>query len=120
MKTHAAEGARIVHSILEGTEDEQFHIIAENVAHFHHERWDGSGYPNGLKGEEIPLEARIMAIADVYDALVSKRVYKEIMSFEDANRIIMEGMGTQFDKALEKYYVQARPNLERYYSSIDC
>lgn len=120
MKTHAAEGARIVHSILEGTEDEQFHIIAENVAHFHHERWDGSGYPNGLKGEEIPLEARIMAIADVYDALVSKRVYKEKMSFEDANRIIMEGMGTQFDKALEKYYVQARPNLERYYSSIDC
>ena len=99
MKAHAAEGARIVHEILKGTDDEDFQRIAENVAHYHHERWDGSGYPDGLKGEEIPLEARIMAIADVYDALVSKRVYKESMSFEKADAIIMEGMGTQFDKA---------------------
>lgn len=120
MKTHAAQGAKIVHQILEGTEDIQFHTIAENVAHFHHERWDGSGYPDGLKGEEIPLEARIMAIADVYDALVSKRVYKEKMSLEQANKIIMEGMGSQFDKALEPYYIKARPNLEAYYSSIEC
>lgn len=120
MKTHAAEGAKIVHQILEGTEDIQFHTIAENVAHFHHERWDGSGYPDGLKGEEIPLEARIMAIADVYDALVSKRVYKEKMSFEQADKIIMEGMGNQFDKSLEPYYVKAKPKLEAYYSSIEC
>ena len=118
MKTHAAEGARIVHTILEGTDDIRFHIIAENVAHYHHERWDGSGYPDGLKGTEIPLEARIMAIADVYDALVSKRVYKESMSFEQADRIIMEGMGKHFDKSLEKYYVSARPRLEEYYSSL--
>ena len=120
MKTHAAEGAKIVHQILEGTEDIQFHTIAENVAHFHHERWDGSGYPDGLKGEEIPLEARIMAIADVYDALVSKRVYKEKMSFEQADKIIMEGMGNQFDKSLEPYYIKAKPKLEAYYSSIEC
>ena len=120
MKTHAAEGAKIVHQILEGTEDIQFHTIAENVAHFHHERWDGSGYPDRLKGEEIPLEARIMAIADVYDALVSKRVYKEKMSFEQADKIIMEGMGNQFDKSLEPYYVKAKPKLEAYYSSIEC
>ena len=116
MKAHAAEGARIVHAILEGTDDEDFHRIAENVAHYHHERWDGSGYPEGLKGEEIPLEARIMAIADVYDALVSKRVYKESMSFEKADSIIMGGMGTQFDPQLERYYVAARPRLEKYYS----
>ena len=76
---------------------------------------DGTGYPEGLKGEEIPLEARIMAIADVYDALVSKRYYKEGLSFEDADRIIMEGMGTQFDKKLEPFYVAARPKLEAYY-----
>lgn len=120
MKTHAAEGAKIVHQILEGTEDIQFHTIAENVAHFHHERWDGSGYPDRLKGEEIPLEARIMAIADVYDALVSKRVYKEKMSFEQADKIIMEGMGNQFDKSLEPYYIKAKPKLEAYYSSIEC
>jgi putative two-component system response regulator len=120
MKTHAKEGQRIVHQILEGTDDKDFQQIAENVAHYHHERMDGSGYPDKLKGEEIPLEARIMAIADVYDALVSKRVYKEKMSFEEANKIIMDGMGTQFDKNLEKYYVKARPNLEKYYSEIEC
>ena len=119
MKTHAAEGARIVAQILDGTDDKEFAKIAVNVAHYHHERWDGSGYPKGLKGEEIPLEARIMAIADVYDALVSKRVYKESMSFEQADKIIMEGMGSQFDKRLEPYYVNARPKLEEYYRNID-
>ena len=116
MKTHAAEGGRIVHEILKNTDDYDFHILAENVAHYHHERWDGSGYPEGLIGEEIPLEARIMAIADVYDALVSKRVYKESMSFEEADKIIMEGMGKHFDKRLERYYVAARPRLEEYYT----
>ena len=120
MKKHAAEGAKIVHQILEGTDDLEFHVIAENVAHYHHERWDGSGYPCGLKADEIPIEARIMAIADVYDALVSKRVYKEKMSFEQANKIILEGMGTQFDKMLEPFYMRARPKLEEYYSSIEC
>ena len=119
MKTHAAEGARVIHKILEGTDDINFHIIAENVAHYHHERWDGSGYPDGLKGEEIPLEARIMAVADVYDALVSKRVYKERMSFEKADAIIMDGMGKHFDKRLEKYYVSARSKLEKYYTESD-
>ena len=116
MKTHAEEGARIVHEILKDTDDEAFHVIAENVAHFHHERWDGSGYPQNISGTGIPLEARIMAIADVYDALVSKRVYKERMSFEQADEIIMEGFGKHFDKQLEKYYVAARPRLEAYYS----
>jgi len=117
MKAHAPEGARIVHEILKNTDDLTFHLIAENVAHYHHERVDGSGYPDGLKGDEIPLEARIMAIADVYDALVSKRVYKEKFSFEDADKIMMDGMGKQFDKKLEKYYVAARPRLEAFYSS---
>ena len=117
MKEHSAQGARIVHDILKETDDESFKKVAENVAHYHHERWDGSGYPEGLKGEEIPLEARIMAIADVYDALVSKRVYKDSMSFEDANKIIMDGMGTQFDAGLKIYYENSRPRLEKYYSS---
>lgn len=117
MKIHAEKGAEILHDILKETNEPEFQKIAENMAHYHHERWDGSGYPKGLKGDEIPLEARIMAIADVYDALVSKRVYKESMSFEEADKIIMEGMGSQFDKSLEKYYVAARPRLEEYYSS---
>lgn len=115
MKKHAKEGARIVHTILRGTDDDAFHLVAENMAHYHHERWDGSGYPDGIAGEQIPLEARIMAIADVYDALVSKRVYKDSMSFEKADSIIMSGMGTQFDPSLERYYVAARPRLEEYY-----
>lgn len=119
MKAHAAEGAKIVHSILEKTDDEEFKTIAENVAHYHHERWDGSGYPEGLKGGQIPFEARIMAIADVYDALVSKRVYKDKMSFEQADQIIMEGMGKHFDRGLEPFYIAARPRLEAYYSSLE-
>ena len=116
MKHHAAEGARVIHEILLNTDDESFKNVAENVAHYHHERWDGSGYPEGLKGEQIPIEARIMAIADVYDALVSKRVYKEAFDFEKADRIIMEGMGTQFDPALKNAYENARPRLVAYYS----
>ena len=116
MKTHSAEGARIVREILSDTDDEEFRRIAENVAHYHHERFDGTGYPDRLKGDGIPLEARIMAIADVYDALVSKRVYKERYSFEQADRIILDGMGTQFDPALRKYYEAARPKLEAYYA----
>jgi len=119
MKTHAAEGARIVHEILKGTDDLSFHLLAENVAHYHHERWDGSGYPEGLKGEEIPLEARIMAVADVYDALVSKRVYKDAMSFAEADSIMMESFGKHFDKKLEKYYLIAKPKLEEYYSKLE-
>ena len=118
MKTHAAEGARIVHEILKDTDDESFKIVAENVAHYHHERMDGSGYPEHLKGDKIPLEARIMAIADVYDALVSKRVYKDSISFEKADAIMLESMGMHFDKRLEKYYISARPKLEAYYSSL--
>ena len=115
MKTHSEEGAKIVKNILNEYGDEDFELIAENVAHYHHERWDGNGYPKGLKGEEIPLEARIMAIADVYDALVSKRVYKDEFSFEDANKIILDGMGKQFDPGLEKYYLLAREKIEKYY-----
>ena len=119
MKDHAANGAKIVHEVLKDTDDEQFHIIAETIAQYHHERWDGKGYPDGLKGEEIPLEARIMAVADVYDALVSRRVYKERMSFEQANRIMMEGMGSQFAPEMEAVYCRARPKLEAYYSQVD-
>ena len=119
MKLHAPEGAKVLRSILDDTEDESFKVLAENVAHYHHERMDGSGYPDGLKGEAIPIEARIMAIADVYDALVSKRVYKDRMSFEKADSIMMESMGKHFDRQLEKYYTAARPRIEAYYRKMD-
>lgn len=118
MKRHSPEGAKIVEEILKDTLDKEFEQISINVAHYHHEKWDGTGYPEGLKGEEIPLEARIMAIADVYDALVSKRVYKDEFSFKDADRIIIHSMGKQFDPGLEKYYVRARNKIENYYLEL--
>ncbi|MBP3741484.1 MAG: HD domain-containing protein [Treponema sp.] len=119
MKKHSAEGAKIIAQILKDSDDLHFKQIAENVAHYHHEKYDGSGYPEGLKGEDIPLEARIMAIADVYDALVSKRVYKESMSFEAANKIMTESFGSHFDKKLESYYLAAREKFENYYREND-
>jgi putative two-component system response regulator len=71
--------------------------MARNIAASHHERWDGTGYPERLKGDQIPLEARIVSVADVYDALTSKRVYKPALSHDEAMTIITAGRGTQFD-----------------------
>ena len=119
MKTHSKLGAEIVEAILKDVREEKFIKIAKNIAYFHHEKWDGTGYPNKLKEEEIPLEARIMALADVYDALVSKRCYKEKYSFDRANEIILESMGSHFDPALEKIYLKCRDKLEQYYQKIE-
>lgn len=119
MKKHAAQGAAIVENLLTRIEEPYFVEIAKNVANYHHERWDGSGYPEGLSGPDIPFEARVMAVADVYDALVSKRCYKERMSFEEANDIIVNSMGTHFDPSLKKYYLSCREKLEKYYKSVE-
>ena len=115
MKTHAEKGAIIIKNLLSNFQSELFVEIAKNMAGGHHERWDGSGYPYGLKGEAIPLEARVMAVADVYDALVSKRGYKEAFSFDDAYDIIDKSMGKHFDPNLKKYFDQSREELEEYY-----
>lgn len=116
MQSHAAKSGELVESILEGVEDEYFIRIAKNVARHHHEKWNGAGYPDKLKGEAIPMEARIMAIADVYDALVSKRCYKEAMSFEQAYQVMIESMGSHFDPQMEEIFVKSRNKLEAYYS----
>lgn len=118
MKSHAAKGAVIVENLLSSIEDPYLVQIARNVAHYHHERFDGSGYPHGLAGELIPFEARIMAVADVYDALVSRRCYKERMSFSNANEIIMGSMGTHFDPRLKQSFVNCREKLEAYYRQV--
>ena len=115
MKTHAAKSGENVHILLDGVEEERFVNVAFNVARYHHERWDGRGYPDGLVGTMIPLEARIMAIADVYDALVSERCYKKPMSFEQAREIMCENMGTQFDPNLKSVFLGCREQLEQYY-----
>lgn len=115
MKEHSAKGAIIVEQILKNVDDLDFKEIAINVAHYHHERWDGHGYPEGIRGEDIPLEARIMALADVFDALVSKRVYKEQMDYETAFNIIAQSCGNQFDPKLCKEFLKCRGALEELY-----
>lgn len=108
MKLHASEGGKIVKEVFENIEEKEYVDIAGQVAACHHEKWDGSGYPKGLKGEDIPLCARIMAIADVFDALVSKRCYKEEMNAREAFEIIRESAGTHFDPELVRIFLSKR------------
>jgi HD-GYP domain-containing protein (c-di-GMP phosphodiesterase class II) len=119
MKTHSAKSGEMVKILLEGVEEDRFVQVAFNVTSYHHERWDGRGYPEGLVGTQIPLEARIMSVADVYDALVSKRVYKEPMSFEKSSAIMCENMGTQFDPRMKSVFLGCREKLEQYYMEND-
>lgn len=119
MKKHSEKGAEIVAQILEGVEDDDFVQIAKNTAHYHHEKWNGEGYPCGLSGLDIPPEARIMALADVFDALVSKRCYKEKMDYDNAFRIIEESLGSHFDPELGKMFLHCRVKLEAYYNNIE-
>ncbi len=97
MKNHAELGGQTIQRMINETNVESFLYIAKDMAHYHHEKWDGSGYPRGLKGKEIPISARIMAIVDIYDALTTKRPYKEAFSHEKALEIILEGKGKSFD-----------------------
>ena len=119
MKSHSAEGARIVENVLSEVDDLEFKKIAIILAHYHHEKWDGSGYPDHLHGQEIPLEARIMALADVFDALVSKRCYKDSFSYDKAFQIIEESRETHFDPELGKQFIACRPKLEQLYDSYN-
>lgn len=117
MKKHPVEGAHIVENLLQGVEEDEFVQIAKNVALYHHEKWNGQGYPSGLKGEQIPIEARIMALADVFDALVSKRCYKDAFSYDKAFDIIRESLGEHFDARLGEIFIECRPRLEAFYDS---
>ena len=118
MKKHAEEGAKIVAEVLRESDDEEFKKIAVNVANFHHEKWNGTGYPTKISGTDIPYEARIMALADVFDALVSKRCYKESMGFDQAFSIIEESLGQHFDPELGAFFISCRPELEELYSIL--
>ncbi|MBQ0168080.1 MAG: HD domain-containing protein [Treponema sp.] len=119
MKKHSEIGYHMVNEILSGVEDEEFVRVAENVAHYHHEKVNGKGYPDGLQGDEIPIEARIMALADVFDALVSKRCYKDAFSYERAYEIIKTDAGTHFDSQLAEVFLSCKEELENYYNGSD-
>ncbi|MCL2500195.1 MAG: response regulator [Defluviitaleaceae bacterium] len=108
MKTHAIEGERAIDKIASRTYDVEFLQNARLFAGSHHERWDGTGYPRGLAGTAIPLQGRLMAFADVYDALMSERPYKKPFSEEDTIRIIMEGAGKQFDPIVADVFFEVR------------
>ncbi|WP_437891333.1 HD domain-containing phosphohydrolase [Phytobacter sp. V91] len=111
MKQHTVKGWRIIQGLALGP-------IAENMIHFHHEKWDGSGYPEGLRGEQIPLEARILALADVYDALRQKRIYKPSYSHLQASQMIAEGAGRHFDPQLVALFRLHHEKFARIYESL--
>lgn len=112
MKTHTAQGADIIREIFI-TDNRVFKEYCYNIAMYHHEKWDGRGYPEGLKGDEIPLAAQVVSIADVYDALVSDRVYKPAFSYDVAYGMILSGECGQFNPKLMDCFRQARRHFER-------
>jgi len=113
MKRHAGFGIEIIEKVEALVKESDFLKYAKIFAASHHERWDGAGYPKGLKGSDIPLLGRIMAIADVYDALTSERPYKKAFAHDDAVQIIIEGRGTQFDPTLVDVFVKIAERLRR-------
>ncbi|MCR5189675.1 MAG: HD domain-containing protein [Treponema sp.] len=118
MKKHASEGGRIVHEILDGYEEPEYIQITADIATHHHEKWDGSGYPDRLEGQDIPLCARIMSLADVFDALISPRVYKEPYSYEEAFEIIEKGIGSSFDPIVAMEFLKIKDKLINVNESI--
>lgn len=110
IQQHTVKGWRIIQGLALGS-------VAENLIHYHHEKWDGSGYPDGLAGDAIPLEARILAIADVYDALRQKRVYKPSFSHQQACEIIVNSSGSHFDPTLVKLFCQLHLQFQAIYES---
>ncbi|MCL2762165.1 MAG: response regulator [Treponema sp.] len=106
MKKHVMFGLKIVERIEENTKENTFLKHAKILIASHHERWDGSGYPNGIKGEAIPLQGRLMAIVDVYDALINERPYKKVLTHKEAIEIIKDGLGRHFDPLVGEIFIR--------------
>jgi len=113
MKTHPIIGAETLRAVDRQHPGNNFIKTGIAIAEFHHERWDGSGYPYGLKGERIPLEARILALGDVYDALTSRRCYKEPFTHERTREIILEGAGQHFDPEIVEAFLEMESEFIR-------
>lgn len=113
MKLHTTHSRKIIQTIIGDIEDEHYVRLVEDIALYHHERWDGTGYPAGLTGNNIPLSARIMAVADVFDALYEERCYKPpIRPVERIMQIMSEGRGTQFDPVIIDVFIEMLPQLK--------
>lgn len=112
MKEHTRYGKETIERGNMGIEDQSFIQTAINLVYYHHERWDGTGYPECLAGDLIPLEARIMSLADVYDALTNARVYKAAYSHEEAVKIIAMGSGTQFQPELVSLFLEMNSSFQ--------
>jgi putative two-component system response regulator len=118
MKTHTTIGAEIIKTIQRGVDDTNGYLTrAFEICRWHHERWDGTGYPDNKKGDDIPLTARIVAVVDVYDALVSVRCYKSAFSHEDAMQIIEQGSGTQFDPIIISAFTEIQEKIHAIYTT---
>lgn len=113
MKEHSAEGGEIILHTFGDLNNPEFTQIAYDMARYHHEKYNGRGYPDGLSGEEIPLHARIMAIADVFDAVSQKRCYRDAMPLEECFAIIENGAGKDFDPDLVKIFLDAKEDIMR-------
>lgn len=112
IKEHSIKGAQLLRGILNEINENDFMEMAVEIAEYHHENWDGSGYPHGLKGEEIPLSARIVHIIDVYETLKGERSYKEAYSEEVCNQLMTEGIGTEFDPDIMKVFNKIKGQLK--------
>ncbi len=113
MRTHTTLGSKIIDRALDMVPDSAYLREAKNLSEYHHEKWNGKGYPHGISGEDIPLSARIMAVADVFDALVSRRSYKPPFSFEDAMDIIRKDAGTHFDPLVAEAFLGAEEEVRK-------
>ena len=119
IKTHTDRGGKIIEETFSKLGNEQYTKMAYEVARFHHEKWNGTGYPEGLKRKEIPLCARIMAIADVFDALSEKRCYRDAMPLEKCFKIIEEGSGQHFDPMLVEVFLDIKDKVKNVHSEIN-
>lgn len=119
IKTHAANGGKIIEETFGHLTNKEYTKMAYEVARFHHEKWNGMGYPDGLKEEEIPLCARIMAVADVFDAISQKRCYREAMPLDKCFQIIAEGRGKDFDPVLVDIFLDIRDEVEKVHADIN-
>ena len=119
IKKHTVSGGKIIQETFGHLGNEQYAQMAYEVAHFHHEKWNGRGYPEGLKETEIPLCARIMAVADVFDAVSEKRCYRDAMPMDKCFEIIQEGRGQDFEPVLVEVFLDIREKVEQVHKEVN-